>query len=155
MLKYYVYAYLRENSTPYYIGRGTGRRAWNKGSGEVSPPQNMSRIIIVEDNLSNVGSLAIERQLIRWYGRKDLGSGILRNKTDGGDGVANGPSKSGANNSFYGKKHSTESREKIRQGNFNKSHTDKMKCGDVHRGRPWSVARRLAYELRKISNVQA
>jgi hypothetical protein len=83
---FYIYVYLRKDGTPYYIGKGQGKRAWAKSDRTVFPLKDFSNIVILEHNLTNVGSLAIERRMIQWYGRIDNGTGILRNKTDGGDG---------------------------------------------------------------------
>jgi hypothetical protein len=47
---YYVYAYLRKNGSPYYIGKGKNGREftdhfWHK------PPKDHNRIVILEKNL--------------------------------------------------------------------------------------------------------
>jgi len=83
----YVYAYLREDLTPYYIGKGQGRRAWEShASHKMYKPVDPSRIVIIYDNLNELWALKLERDLIKWFGRKDNNTGILRNRTDGGEG---------------------------------------------------------------------
>jgi len=85
-MEYYTYAYLREDGTPYYIGKGKDNRAYKKGKGEVYPPKDKSRIIFLKKNLTEEEAFKHEKYMIVVLGRKDLGTGILRNKTDGGDG---------------------------------------------------------------------
>jgi hypothetical protein len=84
-MKYYTYAYLREDGTPYYIGKGKDRRRYVKGDRTVFPPEDKSKIIILKENLKEEEAFKHEVYMIAVFGRKDLGTGILRNMTDGGD----------------------------------------------------------------------
>jgi hypothetical protein len=83
---YYTYAYLREDGTPYYIGRGKGNRAF--ATHKMGTPLR-ERILFLKKELTFAESVTHERYMIFVFGRKDLGTGILRNLTDGGEGVTN------------------------------------------------------------------
>ena len=87
--RFYTYAYLREDKTPYYIGKGQGNRAYNKTKGEVYPPKDKSRVIFLKQNLTEEEAFKHEIYMIVVFGRKDLETGILRNRTNGGEGTSN------------------------------------------------------------------
>lgn len=107
---YYVYFYLRskdsqngKSGTPFYIGKGSNKRAWDTHY-NVHKPRNKNDILIVENNLTELQAFMWERYYIRWFGRVDIGTGILHNKTDGGEGA----SLPGSLNGMYGKTHTEE-----------------------------------------------
>lgn len=89
---YYVYYYLRSTDsniakagTPYYVGKGKGSRCIDKKH-LVPVPKNDSCIIKIAENLTNEQAKRMEILHIAIHGRVDMGTGILRNKTGGGDG---------------------------------------------------------------------
>jgi len=153
-LKYYTYAYLREDRTPYYIGKGSGCRIYCKKGRPCSKPKDKSRIIFLKQNLTEEEAFKHERYMIAVFGRKDLETGILYNKTDGGDGTS-GRIKTeeerekirermlGANNPQYNKKYTEEERknlsEKMKGENnpfYGKKHTEEFRKSRRGPGNP-------------------
>lgn len=140
-LDYYVYAYIRKsNGTPYYIGKGRSRRAFICHK-NVTTPKDKTKIVFLESNLTEVGALALERRYIRWYGRKDLGTGILHNRTEGGEGTS-GKILTETHKAIISQTHKNKivkksTREKLRiatssrlpeqNGMYGRRHTDKVK----------------------------
>ena len=85
---YYTYAYMRKTGTPYYIGKGTGYRAFNKQGHRVAVPKDRKRIVFLKKDLTHDEAMKHERYMIAVLGRKDNGTGILHNLNDGGEGCA-------------------------------------------------------------------
>jgi hypothetical protein len=138
LYRFYTYAYLREDRTPYYIGKGTGKRAYQKHNFFNTPPKN--RIIFLKQNLTEEEAFKHEVYMISVFGRKDIGTDILHNRTNGGEGSSGfihkeeskikmskkrkgrfsgknnpmyGVSLKGENHHFYGKFHSEETKIKM------------------------------------------
>jgi hypothetical protein len=133
-MHYYTYAYLREDRTPYYIGKGKGSRIYSKQR-SIKPPKDKSRIIFLKQNLTEEEAFKHEIYMIFLYGRKDLGTGILHNRTGGGDGSSGAirsdetrrkmsEAHKGENHPMYGKTLSEETRKKLSESHKGKIHSE-------------------------------
>jgi hypothetical protein len=102
--RFYVYVLCEPDGTPFYVGKGIGRRAfqheadaWNtvKASHKLNLIRRVRReggeIAYAIDGFFDTEGAAHdrERELISLYGRHDLGRGPLTNQIDGGEGASN------------------------------------------------------------------
>jgi len=90
MSKFYAYMWMREDGTPYYVGKGQGKRAFQSDKHTVRRPKDRSHILVFERS-SEQEAFETEKELIANWGRKDLGIGCLWNLTVGGEGAALSP----------------------------------------------------------------
>ena len=151
----YTYVWLREDGTPYYVGKGKDYRAYNKHRVGNAPPLGRIVFYIAKDETD---ALETEMSLIWYYGRKDTGTGCLRNRTDGGE---NPPSWKGRKQSKEHIRKRVEAR--LEKGNYVVpedirkviSETTKMamsspsvkaKLGKHCKGKPWSRKMREAHK---------
>jgi hypothetical protein len=159
---YYTYAYLREDKTPYYIGKGQGNRAYKRNKNDIKPPKDKSRIIYLKQNLTEEEAFKQEIYMIDVFGRKDLGTGILHNRSDGGEGVSGfihseetkiklSEVHKGEKNHNYGKTLSEETRRKLSEAHKGKtlSEESRRNMSEAHKGKTFSEEHK-----RKMSEVR-
>ena len=155
-MKYYTYAYLRKDDTPYYIGKGTRYRAWNRNPQDrVKAPKDKSRILILKRFENEDDAFKHERYMIAVLGRK-IDGGILINISEGGEGVSapkteEHKQKISASNTGVLRSAETKARMSIAKSGVAKTSTHKKNISASLKGKPWSAKRRKAYEDKKKS----
>lgn len=89
---HYVYLICYPDGTPYYVGKGyynrvqhLGRNAWTDNVTAKIKSVGCEPLLQVVEQPSEEAALMEEKRLILHYGRRDLGTGILTNMTDGGE----------------------------------------------------------------------
>lgn len=90
MRKYYVYIHINSiTSQPFYVGKGEGYRSKRRSGRSKDWNDIVSKygyvIKIIESGLSEIESIQREKHYISLYGRIDNKTGILINKTSGGN----------------------------------------------------------------------
>jgi len=88
---FYVYLHKKKTTNEvFYVGKGTGGRATSRKDRSEFWKRIVKKygyvVEIVENNLQEWYSFELEKELITYYGRRDLGAGTLVNLTDGGEG---------------------------------------------------------------------
>jgi NUMOD3 motif len=167
LTQFYVYAYIRQRNspignagTPYYIGKGKDDRAWEK-HGKTPVPKDISRIIIVDHNLTEEEAFTLEVKMIADYGRVDNNTGILRNRTDGGEGpsgaIRTDATKLKISKSTKGKTFSDATKLLMSKANANKgkpiSDATKLKISKAKKGKTFSDATKLLMSKAKKGRI--
>lgn len=143
MNDYYVYIYSEpECNVPLYVGKGFGKRLSHHvkpgvvhgGKGpfydklrKLLESGSSPQIQVIANGLSENKAFALEKSLISRFGRRDLGTGCLFNRTDGGPGY-NNPSPA--------------AREEMRRRRLNASQETRRKISECLKGRPKSTEHR-------------
>jgi hypothetical protein len=138
MNNFYTYAYLREDRTPYYVGKGKGKRLYDRRKNDIKPPKDKTRVIFLKQNLTEEEAFKHEIYMIAVFGRKDLVTGILYNRTNGGQGCSGrflseeerlkiSERMKGEGCYWYGKKHTNETKKRMSEAQSKRTHTEETK----------------------------
>lgn len=149
---FYTYAYLREDGSPYYIGKGKAGRINSKLHSVGLPSKD--RRIFLKKNLTEEESIRHEIYMIDVFGRKDLGTGILRNTTCGGEGISGykhtDESKAKISRAISNPSDETRKRMSIASSNKTMSLSARKKIGEYNRNRPKEVLDKMSQSHKGI-----
>lgn len=172
--RFYVYLWLRHKNSkhgprlsPYYVGKGSGNRAFNPRQRRVKPPKDRSYIVFAQEGLTEQEAFDLERYYITLYGRKDLGTGILNNFTNGGEGASglklSQEARHKISRAHTGKIVSQKTRDKLSRASIGhqhflgKSHTQetRAKISLANRGNQYFLGKTHTQEVRyKIAQAR-
>ena len=142
----FVYCYMRSNfaAGPYYVGIASDKTRPIHKNHNATPPSERERIRVMRSSLTWDQAIQWEKLYIKHYGRKDLGTGILRNLTDGGEGalgvVPSTETRKRMSAAQAGRKHTAETRAKMSAAQKGRvvSEESRQLMSEQRKGRPSS-----------------
>jgi len=84
-VSFYTYIWLEDDGTPYYVGKGTGDRGFSSRRHCCEKPP--ADRIIAQEFSCEADAYFAEKFLISYYGRRNIKTGCLLNRVEGGTGV--------------------------------------------------------------------
>lgn len=168
--EFYVYAWLYPCGLVFYIGKGCGNRdAQQKTNAlfrsvvaKIRRNGGVPRVVRWHSNLTETAAFTLERGYIRLFGRRDLGTGVLTNQTDGGEGasgwVASSEWREMRSRAQTGKTLSDGARKKLRAANLGRKHSScaRAKMSASHTGKtitPDAIAKLMAANVGKKHSI--
>ena len=121
---YYVYIYLNDEGVPYYVGKGCKYRRKHYASDRVCKehpaPSDPTKVIMVQENMTEAAAFALEIKLIAEH-KRECDGGTLINKCLGGPGTRGFKHNPNRPSPMKGRKHTKASKKKMSQAKLGNS----------------------------------